>query len=343
MGEPFAFIIHPRDISDAARKFSLMKFLPSFVVNLACRYTPPLIASKISGLKSWDTKRPIEGWLLICPLTTRQLLNNRELAKKRIKATISLAEKLGAKIVGIGAILSSVTSGGIDLINNIKTGITHGRSLTVGISMVGIKEVAKARGLNLNEATVAVVGAAGIIGKAISKLLINEGVKKFILIAKNQEHLASLEKEMREINPLLSIRTFHSIHSIKNAEMVIVATSAPEILINADDLKYGAIVYDVTQPQNTSPTIVEKRKDVLIIDGGIVSTPGVNYHFDFGLPPETTFACMAETLILAAEGRYNSRLVGNVNLEKIKEILKLAEKYNFTHAPFQSFGKPIFL
>lgn len=343
MGESFAFIIHPRDISDAARKFSLMKFLPSFIVDLACRYTPPFIASKITGLKSYETKKPIEGWLLICPLTTRQLLNNRELGKKRIKAAISLAEKLGTKIVGIGAILSSVTSGGVDLINNMKAGITHGRSLTVGITMIGIKEVVKARNLNLNKATVAVVGATGIIGKAVSKLLINEGVKKFILIAKNLEHLAQLQREMTEINPSLSIETSSFVRSIKNAELVIVTTSSPEILIDAEDLKYGAIVYDVAQPQNTSPIIIQKRKDLLITDGGIVSTPGVNYHFDFGLPPETTFACMAETMILAAEGRYNSRLVGDVNFDKVKEILKLAEKYNFTHAPLQSFGKPISL
>jgi predicted amino acid dehydrogenase len=79
----------------------------------------------------------------------------------------------------------------------------------------------------------------------------------------------------------------------------------------------------------------------LIIDGGIVSTPGIDYHFDLGLPPETTFACVAETLILAAEGKYDSCLVGKVQLEKVKEMIKLAKKYNFTHAPFRSFGKLI--
>ena len=341
MEESFAFIIHPRDISDTARKYRIMRFLPSFVINLICRHAPPLIASEITGLKSHNTGKPIKGWLLICPLTARQLLNDREIGKQRIKATISLAEKLGAKIVGLGAITASITSGGRDLIGNIKTGITHGRALTVGMSIIGIKKAAEIKNLDLSQITMAIVGATGSIGEAVSKLMIDEGVKKFILVAKQLKHLVQLKKEMLEINPFLEIKISPRIHSIKNAEIVMVATSSPEILINSENLKYGALVYDVTQPQNISPAIAQKRKDLLIIDGGIMKTPGINYHFDLGLPPETTFACLAETLILAAEGRYNSRLVGKVQLEKVKEMVKLAEKYNFTHAPFSSFGKLI--
>jgi len=341
MEETFAFIIHPRDISDTVRKYPLMRILPPPMINLICRYSPPLIASEITGLKSYTTGKPIKGYLLICPLTARQLLNNREVGKRRIKATISLAEKLGAKIVGFGALTSSITSGGVDLVKNSKIGITHGRSLTAGMSIIGIKELARIKNLNLSQLTVAIVGATGITGEAVSKLLISEGVKKFILVAKELERLPQLQKEMMEIKTSLLIKISTRIHSIKNAEIVMIATSSPEILITSEDLKYGAVVYDVTQPQNISPTIVQNRKDLLIVDGGIVNTPGINYHFDIGLPLETTFACLAETLILAAEGKYNSHLVGKVQLEKVEEMIKLAEKYNFTHAPFRIVYEPL--
>jgi predicted amino acid dehydrogenase len=341
----FAFIIHPRDVSDAARKYSFLKFFPKSLVKLICRLHPPLIGSKIVGLKSLNSGEPIDGWLLICPLTAKQLLNDRKLAIKRIKETISLAENLGVKMVGIGALIASVTSAGKDLVSNLKIGITHGRALTVGISLEGIKEIAKIKNINLEEITVGIVGAAGTIGEAIAKLLIEEKVKNFILVAKSKDfkYLTQLKEEMKKLNPLLSIEVSTSIHFIKKAELVIVATSSPEILIKSEDLKYGAVVYDVTQPQNISPEIIKERKDLLIIDGGIVKTPGINYHFNFGLPPETTFACLAETLILAAEKRYNSCLVGEVESENVKEIIEIAKKYNFTHAPFTSFGKPIFL
>jgi len=341
----FAFLIHPRDVFDASRKYSFMKFLPHPLINLICRFSPPLIASEITGLKSPISGESVNGWLLICPLTTRQLLSNRKLAKKRIKETISLAERLGVKLVGIGAIIPSVTSAGKDLVDNLKIGITHGRALTVGISLEGIKEIAKIKNLNLEQITVGIVGAAGTIGKAMAKLLIKEKVKNFILVAKTEDfkYLTKLKEEMIRLEPSSLIEVSSSVHSIKDAELVIVTTSSPEILINSEDLKYGAIIYDVTQPQNISPEIVQERKDLLIIDGGIVKTPGIDYHFDFGLPPQTSFACLAETLILAAEGRYNDCLVGEVEPEKVKEIVELAKKYNFNHAPFTSFGKPLSL
>jgi len=345
LDKKFAFIIHPRDVSDAARKYSWMRFLPASLINLACRYTPPLIASEITGLKSSNSGEPIKGWLLICPLTTRQLLNNRRLAIKRVKETISLAERLGAKLVGIGAIIASVTSAGKDLVDNLKIGITHGRAFTAGISLEGIKEIAKIKNLNLEQITIGIVGATGTIGKVMAKLLIEEKVKKIILIAKTEDfkYLIQLKEEMIKLESSLSIEIFSDIHSIINADLVIVTTSSPEILIKSEDLKYGAIIYDVTQPQNTSPEIIQKRKDLLIIDGGIVKPPGINYHFNLGLPPEITFACLAETLILATEERYNNCLIGEVSPEKVKEIVALSKKYNFIHAPFTSFGKPISL
>jgi len=339
----FAFIIHPRNVSDAARKYSFLRFFPKSLVTLICRSHPPLIGSKIVGLKSLNSGEPINGWLLICPLTAKQLLNDRKLAIKRIKETISLAENLGVKMVGIGAFIPSITSAGKDLVDNLRIGITHGRALTVGISLEGIKEIAKIKNVNLKEIIVGIVGATGTIGRAIAKLLIEEKVKKFILVAKSDDfkYLTELREEMKKINTSLSIEISSNISSIKNAELVIVTTSSPEILIKSEDLKYGAIVYDVTQPQNVFPEVIKGRKDILVIDGGLVKTSGINYHFDLGLPPETTFACMAETLILAAEGRYNCRLVGEVELKKVKEIMELAKKYNFTHAPFTSFGKHV--
>ena len=339
----FAFIIHPRNPSDASRKYSWLKALPFPAINLICRYTPPLVASEITGVRSYNTEEPIKGWLLICPLTAQQLVNNRELGKQRIKTTISLAEKLGAQIVGVGALASSITRGGLDLIDEIKIGITNGRTFTVGISLMGIKEISKIKNINLTEITMAVVGATGVNGEAMSKLFINEGVTKFILVAKNLEELAQLKREMLEINSQLLIEISTEIRSVKNAEIVVVATSSPEILIKSEDLKYGAIIYDITQPQNTSPDLAFKRKDLLIIDGGLVRTPRIDYHFDLGLSPETAFACLAETMLLAAEGKFDTRLVGKIQLEKVKEMLTIAEKYNFTHAPFQSFGKPISL
>ena len=47
-----------------------------------------------------------------------------------------------------------------------------------------------------------------------------------------------------------------------------------------------------------------------------------------GLPPNVVYACMAETVVLALEGRYETFTVGrNIEWEKVKEIYRLGLKH----------------
>lgn len=49
---------------------------------------------------------------------------------------------------------------------------------------------------------------------------------------------------------------------------------------------------------------------------------------DIGLPPGVVYACMAETVALALEGRYETFTVGrNIDWEKVKEIYRMGLKH----------------
>lgn len=49
---------------------------------------------------------------------------------------------------------------------------------------------------------------------------------------------------------------------------------------------------------------------------------------NFGLPPGVVYACMAETVVLALEGRYETYTVGrNIEWAKVKEIYRLGLKH----------------
>jgi hypothetical protein len=49
---------------------------------------------------------------------------------------------------------------------------------------------------------------------------------------------------------------------------------------------------------------------------------------DIGLPKNVAYACLAETVVLALEGRYESFTVGrNIEWEKVKEIYRLGLKH----------------
>jgi uncharacterized NAD-dependent epimerase/dehydratase family protein len=54
------------------------------------------------------------------------------------------------------------------------------------------------------------------------------------------------------------------------------------------------------------------------------------------------YACMAETMILALEGRYESFSLGReMTVEQIDEISSLAKKHGFKLAGFRSFERAL--
>jgi predicted amino acid dehydrogenase len=92
-----------------------------------------------------------------------------------------------------------------------------------------------------------------------------------------------------------------------------------------------------------SSKVAAARDDVLVIDGGMVDVPGpVQFNFDFGLPPGKAYACMAETIALALEGRFEDYTLGkSITRARVEEIDAMAKKHGFKLSGFRSFEKPV--
>jgi len=75
----------------------------------------------------------------------------------------------------------------------------------------------------------------------------------------------------------------------------------------------------------------------------MVDVPGpVDFHFNFGFPARKAYACMAETMILALEGRFEDYTVGkDIGIERVKEIAALARKHGFRLSGFRSFEREV--
>jgi predicted amino acid dehydrogenase len=80
-----------------------------------------------------------------------------------------------------------------------------------------------------------------------------------------------------------------------------------------------------------------------VIDGGMVDVPGpVDFHFNFGFPPGKSYACMAETMALALEGRFEDYTLGKeITRSRVEEIAAIAKKHGFRLSGFRSFEKAI--
>ena len=72
-----------------------------------------------------------------------------------------------------------------------------------------------------------------------------------------------------------------------------------------------------------------KRPDVLVIESGEVYLPGDVHMKQIGFDdPHIVYACLAETIVLTLEGRFENFTVGrNIEWEKVHEIYKLGLKH----------------
>jgi predicted amino acid dehydrogenase len=66
-----------------------------------------------------------------------------------------------------------------------------------------------------------------------------------------------------------------------------------------------------------------------VMANGEVELPGdVQINCDLGLPGKVVYACLAETALLALEGRYESfTLSREISVEKVKDIYKMAIRH----------------
>ena len=75
----------------------------------------------------------------------------------------------------------------------------------------------------------------------------------------------------------------------------------------------------------------------------MVDVPGdVNFNFDFSHPHGKAYACMAETMALAFDGRFHDYTIGkDIRLEQVEEITAISQAHGFRLSEFRSFEKPV--
>ena len=340
----FAFVIHPVDPKkDVSRKFPLLgAYLPTRAINFFSRYFPPVYVSHISGVRSQATSKEIEGWFVACPLTPQRSLElPPRVVYKKVIQTGQLAERLGARLLGLGGFTSVVGDSGVTIAKGLNIPVTTGDSYTVATAIQAARLAAERMNINLSEATAAVVGASGTIGRVCAQLIARD-VPNLLLIGRRLEPLAAVASLIQNQNGT-EVRPSIEMRDLSQADVVLTVTSAIGTVIGPEHLKRGAVVCDVARPRDVSRRVVEERNDVLVIDGGMVSVPGqVDFGFNFGFPPGLAYACMAETMILAMEGRYESYTLGkDILLSRVEGIARLAHKHGFVVEGFRCFEQPV--
>jgi fatty aldehyde-generating acyl-ACP reductase len=342
--DSFAFIIHPIDPKrDVSRKFSLLgKVLSEKQIDFFSTFFPPVYISEIEGITSQATGKVIKGWFIACPYTPRRMLQlpERVVYRKIIQAG-HMAERLGADMLGLGAYTSVIGDAGMTIANDLEIPVTTGDSYTVAMAVQAVREAAQAMDIRMSDATVAVVGATGAIGRVCSELLVEESART-LLIARDEKKLEVLRDRLK-VRARGEVCVSTKMDVLKESQLILTVTSAIHDVIRPEHLQPGSVVCDVARPRDVSAMVAGSRDDILVIDGGMVDVPGsVDFHFNFGFPPGKSYACMAETIALALEGRFEDYTVGKeITLEQVREITAIAERHGFRMSGFRSFEREV--
>lgn len=342
----FAFVIHPLNMGFIHKHpvFGIFtKRLPSRLVEETAAYMPPMHLAKITGGQSPTTGTKIEGHLITLAATPRMMMkHNAYFTYRRLHWAARIAERRGARIMGLGAFTSVVGDAGVTVAHEADIAITSGNSLTVAATLESAKIAARMMGAeDLSGLRLMVVGATGSIASACSRLAAM-ATRDVVLVSIEPEKLIELKRTIQRETPgaRVTIAT-RTADLVADCDVIITATSAfGQRVIDVTQCKPGAVICDVARPLDINPAEAALRPDILVIESGEVLIPGdVDFGYDIGLPPKTAYACLAETALLAMDGRFEDFTLGrNLDPNRVKEIWRLYNKHQFQLAPIRSFG-----
>jgi predicted amino acid dehydrogenase len=337
----FTFVIHPlsQEYLKKDRAVELFsKVAPPVAMDTVEKiiaYAPPFVYSKMTGIKS-PTGVEAEGWLITVGGTPKQMLSHPpEFTYKRLLEAAAMSKRMGAQIMGLGAFTKVVGDAGVTVARLAEIPITTGNSYSASGALWAAADAVRRMGLIQIEdgkkikAKTMVIGATGAIGSVCCRLLALAFEEVYMVDVRDARLLSlreSILKETPDVNIYIATRADKY---ISDMDVIVTATSAAgKTVLDITKVKPGCVITDVARPLDLSPEDVAKRPDVLYIESGEILLPGEPKFKDIGLPPKVAFACLAETIVLALEGRFEVFTIGrDIEWQKVKEIYKMGIRH----------------
>ena len=328
----FGLIGHSTSFEEARSKALTLGF-PEYAegdLDMWCS-APPVLVERIA-LTS-PTGQTIEG-AYIDSCFVPEMLSRFKTARRKVLNAMELAQKSSVDITALGG-FTSIIFENFNLLKEqqirattlewqrFTTGNTH----TAWVICRQVEINAPALGIDLSQATVAVVGATGDIGSAVCRWLSQRtGVKELLLVARQQQPLIDLQAELGG-GRILSLD-----EALPQADVVVWVASLPQTLtIDAANLRSPCLMIDGGYPNSKA-----SGEGIHVLKGGIVE-----FGSDIGWqmmevaemekPQRQMFACFAEAILLEFEGIHTNFSWGrnNISLEKMDLIGSASLRHGF--------------
>ncbi|MFH0244673.1 aminotransferase class III-fold pyridoxal phosphate-dependent enzyme [Streptomyces sp. HK10] len=282
------------------------------------------------------------GEVRYLPYTADQMLRRPATARSMVAAEAAGLRDRGARLVGLGGATSIVGDRGLWTAREVGVPVTSGNSLTVYAAHRELLHVVRLLGLAPERTRVAVVGYPGSIGLAVAKLLLEDGFPLDLVCRRGSRSPHALLRHLDAAHHD-RVRLVDDIGQCSEETRLFVCASSAGGLVDPERLRPGSVVVDVALPRDVAARPRDGH-DVLVVDGGLVSA-GDGVTVGGGSLPSPTQqlnGCLAETVVLALEGRAESFSLGReLDLGRVRAIGALAVRHGFAPVPLASFGRPV--
>ncbi len=351
----FAFVIHPlsQEYFKQIKPIELLSQVspPVFMNSLEkiLAYAPPFVYSTVTGIQS-PTGVQAEGWLISVGGTPKEIMGHSpEFTYRRLLDAAAMAKRLGAQIMGLGAFTKVVGDAGLTVAKQAPLPITTGNSYSASgalwaahDALLRMRLLPAPKGKGPVQFKAMVVGATGAIGSVCARLLAKAAQEVYLVSPETAKLLALKASILRETPGAQVFLSARADKDIGAMDMVVTATSgAGKKVLDIMKVKPGCVITDVARPLDLPPEEVAKRPDVLVIESGEIRLPGKVRMKNIGLPKNVVYACLAETIVLALEGRFENFTVGRaIEWEKVREIYKMGLKHGMQLAEISGVNGP---
>jgi len=351
----FAFVIHPlsQEYFKKVKPIELLSQVsPPVLMNSIEKimaYAPPFVYTRVTGIQS-PTGVEAEGWLISVGGTPREIMrHDPEFTYRRLLDAANMARRLGAQIMGLGAFTKVVGDAGLTVAKRAPLPITTGNSYSASGALwaahdaiLRMRLLPTPKGKERVKFKAMIVGATGAIGSVCARLMARAAEEVYMVSPESAKLLALKESILKDSPGAKIFLSSSADKCIADMDMVVTATSgAGKKVLDIMKVKPGCVITDVARPLDLPPSEVAKRPDVLVIESGEIQLPGDVQMKNIGLPKGLAYACLAETIVLALEGRFENFTVGRaIEWEKVREIYQLGLKHGMKLAAISGVNGP---
>ena len=305
----------------------------------------PMRRFRIRSITGKEVDGVVFGWPIMPEGYMSALRDRRKYTRMvdDIREALMEATAEGCKWAGFGGFTSILTRS-CTAVRNEEIRVTSGNSLTAGMAAAAVLRSCRESGLDLSKETVAVVGAAGNLGRIQAHLLKTEA-GRILLVGKpgSENRLHRIAAELIEEEDLgAEVEITTDIARLSECRVIVTASNSTKPIVYPEHVaEDGPTVFlDISVPGDAAPGLQEARPQMSYIRGGIVRLPNgmaeSRLHLPgWHLPDGHAYACLAETILLGLEELDSDYSCGPVNPARVRHIMELAAKHGFELGSYQ--------